>query len=173
MASSKDIAAVPEAETLYRETAQIVFGLQNGAIEREERRKQKEVDKKRNPDTQYQPKKGDRVGLATQAQKKSGRDPIANAVAQSPKTVAKNLHEMNKAQGKKEGQYYKSTVDGFKIKSLNSNNITVTRRGERKAAFRRVNGRVQVNKLTRGEKKRIAIFHGTQVKKDRGVSRGV
>lgn len=188
MANSKDIAAVPESGEVVREMAQITFGLQN-EMTRKNRAKRAEADREannssgngndgnENSDQQTSKKSGkdyQPIGLSGKDSPHAAKDPIKNKIANSPKTIGSNLHELNKVKGTKgEDGYYKGSFNGLKVKSLNSRNMSATRDGETKPAFKMVNGRTKTNNLSKDEVKSIATSKSKSASKDKGAGRDV
>ena len=176
MPNSKEIAAIPEADELVRETAQITFGLQKGAVEKRRRREERARDELRNPDTQIPKPEYKPIGFAGKKQSnKAAKDPVREKFSRNPGVMGKKLHAVNKAMGTKDSKgYYRSSTESFSIVSLSEKNLTFTRKGEKEPAFKRVNGKTKVNNLTKSEVAKVHKAHAKVVgnSKDKGASRG-
>lgn len=175
MPNSKDIAAVPEAEELVRESAQITFGLHKGAVEKKRHREERARDARRNPDDQppkpaYKP-----IGFVGKGSERAAKDPVREKFSRRPGVVGDKLHEINQAMGTKDSKgYYRSSTESFSTVSLSGKNITFTRKGEKEPAFKRVNGKTTVNNLSKSEVAKVHKAHSKVVgkSKDKGAGRG-
>lgn len=172
MPNSKDIAAIPESDALIRESAQIVFGLQNEAKRVKRRKEDRARDELRNPDTQLPKSPYKPIGFVGKKSEQAERDPVRKTFSRRPGVVGKKLHEINKAMEAKDANgYYKSSTEFYDIKSLSSKNVVLTRKGKTEPAFKRVNGQTKVNTLSKAEVAKIHKAHSKIVSKDKGAGR--